>query len=91
MGGQDVSGDGSDRVEVDYIWPATLRLPVRPPKIVYLDLNHWITLSKALAGHPDGESHAEALKQCVRAVEENGPSPVKWLTLSNAILAPHAI
>jgi len=38
-----------------YGWPQTLRLPSRPPKLVYLDLNQWIALAKAMAGHRDGE------------------------------------
>lgn len=61
--------DGADRVDVAYVWPQTLRLPPRPPKLVYLDLNHWIALAKALAGHRDGEAHAEVLAACLRAVD----------------------
>lgn len=48
--------DGGDRVDFAYLWPQSLRLPLRPPKLVYLDLNHWIALAKALAGHRDGEA-----------------------------------
>ena len=29
-----------------YIWPNTLWRPKPPPKLVYLDLNHWIALSR---------------------------------------------
>jgi hypothetical protein len=61
---------GSDRVDVPYIWPRTLLPPVRPPKLVYLDLNHWIELSKALVGHRDGDSHRELLATCVDAVAQ---------------------
>jgi hypothetical protein len=61
---------GADRADVAYVWPATLRLPRRPPKLVYLDLNHWIAFAKALAGHPDGRSHREVLDGCLHAVEE---------------------
>jgi hypothetical protein len=61
--------DGADRVDIDYAWPRTLRLPTRPPKLVYLDLNHWIALAKAQAGHPDGRAYTEALVGVLRAVE----------------------
>lgn len=54
----------------NYIWPRTLRMPVRPPKLVYLDLNHWITLAKALAGHHDGKKDTALLDFCLRNVEE---------------------
>ena len=57
------SGEGA------YTWPTTLRLPPHPPKLVYLDLNHWIALAKALAGHRGGEEHKETLLACVDAVE----------------------
>lgn len=33
--------------EPQYIWPEQLVLPKRPPLLVYLDLNHWINLSRA--------------------------------------------
>lgn len=62
---------GSDRVDVEYRWPPTLRVPTRPPKLVYLDLNHWIGLAKALAGHADGQAYREGLEQCM-ALVENG-------------------
>lgn len=64
------SAEGRDRVDVAYVWPHTLRLPERPPKLVYLDLNHLIELAKALAGHRDGEAHVDVLTACLRAVED---------------------
>ena len=39
------------------LWPTTLCLPARPPRLIYLDLNHWIELSKAHSGHRDGKKH----------------------------------
>ncbi len=48
--------------------PASLVLPNRPPKLVYLDLNHWIALSKAHAGHRGGEQFRAVLEACVDAV-----------------------
>jgi hypothetical protein len=52
-----------------YTWPTTLRLPSRPPKLVYLDLLHWISLSKANKGRRDGEPFRDALRACVAAVD----------------------
>lgn len=49
--------------------PATLRLPARPPKLVYLDLNHWIALAKANTGHPGGEQFKDVLGASVDAVD----------------------
>lgn len=62
--------DGAERTDVAYVWPRTLRLPARSPRLVYLDLNHWIELAKALSGHPDGEAHSEVLAACLRALED---------------------
>ncbi len=61
--------EGADRVDVRYVWPRTLVVPPRPPKLVYLDLNQWIALAKALAGHRDGGRYEESLDACVAAVE----------------------
>lgn len=58
-----------NKTDGNYIWPRTLRSPVRSPKLVYLDLNHWITLAKALAGHPDGKKDITLLDFCLRVVE----------------------
>src|SRR6202521_6275176 len=52
-----------------YVWPQTLRLPPHPLKLVYLDLNHWIALAKAMAGHRDGEASVEVLTGCLKASE----------------------
>jgi hypothetical protein len=52
-----------------YGWPQTLRLPSRPPKLVYLDLNQWIALAKAMAGHRDGEAYKEVLTRCLGALD----------------------
>ena len=61
--------DGSRRVDVPYLWPRTLRVPRRPPRLIYLDLNHWIALAKAEAGHPEGNGYREILEWCCDAVE----------------------
>lgn len=58
-----------DQLEGSYLWPHTLRRAKPPPKLVYLDLNHWIALAKALVGHRDGRPHKGVLTACIRAVE----------------------
>jgi hypothetical protein len=58
-----------EQLEGSYVCPHTLRRPHPEPKIVYLDLNHWIALAKALSGHRDGHRHADVLKACIAAVE----------------------
>src|SRR6266581_2245029 len=55
-----------------YVWPQTLLLPPRPLKVVYLDLNHWVSLAKAMAGHSDGEASADVLIGCLSALERGG-------------------
>lgn len=40
----------------------------RPPKLVYLDLNHWIALAKAHRGHPGGGQFKDVLAACIDAV-----------------------
>ena len=52
------------------LWPATLHLSTRPPRLIYLDLNHWIELAKALSGHRDGTKHRPVLDACISAVED---------------------
>ena len=52
-----------------YVWPEKLRLPERPPKLVYLDLNWWIGLAKCHSGHHQGSRYAEALSACFDAAE----------------------
>ena len=59
---------GRERSDVPYVWPATLLTPVRPPAIVYLDLNHWIELSKELVGRSEGSQHQTVLNECIEAV-----------------------
>lgn len=52
-----------------YLWPHTLLMPVRPPKIVYLDLNHWITLAQVVSGSRDGRKDREILNFCLTSVD----------------------
>ncbi|MGW5846674.1 hypothetical protein ACWFQ8_01705 [Streptomyces sp. NPDC055254] len=44
-----------------YAWPGLLCRPQPDLRIVYLDLNHWISLAKAATGHPSGDQHGDAL------------------------------
>ncbi len=57
----------STPVATEYVWPTTLVLPTRPPKLVYLDLLHWVSLAKANSGHRDGGRYADALGACLQA------------------------
>ena len=45
-------------------------MPGRPPKVVYLDMLHWISLAKAQGGHPDGAPYVDSLAACVIAVAD---------------------
>ena len=54
----------------DSLWPTSLLLPKRPPKLIYLDLNHWIELSKAHSGHQDGAKNQWILDACLAAVKD---------------------
>lgn len=58
------------KVNGNHVWPRTLRIPVRPPELVYLDLNHWIDLARAFSGHREGEKHKETLDFCLKSAEE---------------------
>ena len=44
-------------------------MPARPPKIVYLDLNHWITLAQVVSGRRDEKRDKELLDFCLDSVE----------------------
>ena len=54
-----------------YCWPTTLH---RPPdaQLIYLDLNHWINLAKALSGHPDGRRHLDVLHRLLQSAKRGG-------------------
>lgn len=67
---------GADPSESGWVqrWPRTIRKPPADVRVVYLDLNQWIMLSKAMAGHHDGARYQDALDICVSAV--NGGSVV---------------
>jgi hypothetical protein len=56
---------------VPLVWPSALRQPPRPPRLVYLDMNHWISLAQAATGHAQGAGHLEALDAC-RATRSAG-------------------
>lgn len=51
----------------EYLWPTTVSRPRE--RVVYLDLNHWISLAKANCGHPDGARFSTVLMRCQKAVE----------------------
>src|ERR1019366_10024654 len=46
------------------VWPRLLELPSDNVNVVYLDLNHWISLAQASVGHLKGSSFVETLEAC---------------------------
>ena len=79
--------DGHDRTDVSYVWPRTLYREHPRRKLVYLDLNHWISLAKAHASHQDGGQYETALNACIDAVESGRAifvlSSVSYLEIAN--------
>jgi hypothetical protein len=55
---------GAERTEVRPIWPA--KLVPSATRLVYLDLNQWIALAKAVTGHRDG-ARSQAAVEVMRA------------------------
>lgn len=53
------------------VWPHLLELPSDSVNVVYLDLNHWISLAQTSVGHSAGRSFARALEAC-RAARSSG-------------------
>jgi hypothetical protein len=53
--------EGIHRTDVDYIWPPLVRPRQGAPRLVYLDLNHWIGLAKAATRHRDGGRYEDVL------------------------------
>lgn len=68
---------GVDRTNAKYAWPTSLVSPPPGTRIIYLDLNHWISLAKAATGHPDGARHRATLT----ALREAGDRVVTPLAL----------
>jgi hypothetical protein len=53
-GGDRHGVDGLARAsDLPYLWPSRLRRPDDDTRLVYLDLNHWISLARAATGHAD--------------------------------------
>jgi hypothetical protein len=48
-------------------WPSALKLPSRPPKLVYLDMKDWINLSHVTTGGAFADRYREALDACHQA------------------------
>lgn len=61
---------GADRSNVEYVWPRTLVQPRRPPLLIYLDLNHWISFAKAVAGHSEGKDFLPLFERCLTAAHD---------------------
>ena len=58
--------DGRKRSTIPHIFPTQLIIP--DPCIIYLDLNHWINLSKCISGHDDGKNYQTTYDACLDAV-----------------------
>ena len=81
--------DGRDRVDIPYAIPSNLRFPGL--RLVYLDLNHWINLSKCKSGHRDGQRYRAAFDACAAAVDEGSvlfPMSLSTIMEINAIQNP---
>ena len=69
--------EGRTRVDLPYTFPLNLRYP--DVRLVYLDLNHWINLSKWISGHRDGPRYRTVFDACVTAVSEgNAEFPISF-------------
>ena len=81
--------DGRDRADLPYAIPSNLRIP--DLRLVYLDLNHWINLSKCKSGHRDGQRYREAFDACAAAVDRGStlfPISLSTMMEINAIRDP---
>ena len=81
--------DGRDRVDLPYAIPSNLRFP--DLRLIFLDLNHWINLSKCKSGHKDGKRYGAAFDACSAAVGEGSTLfPISLATIMeiNAIQNP---
>ena len=81
--------EGRERVDLPYAIPANLRF--HDVRLVYLDLNHWISLSKCISGHKDGPHYRRAFDACTTAVDEGSaqfPLSLSTLMEINAIRDP---
>lgn len=81
--------DGRDRADLPYAIPINLRVP--DLCLVYLDLNHWINLSKCKSGHKDRQRYRGAFDACAAAVDEGSalfPISLSTMMEINAIRDP---
>ena len=60
--------EGRDRADLPYMFPSNLRRS--DVRLIYLDLNHWISLSKWISGHKHGPRYRAAFDACAAAVDE---------------------
>lgn len=67
MGLRPFAPDDAEYGFPDLIWPPELLLPIRPPRLLYLDLNHWIELARASQGSGRQE-YVDLLKALWEAV-----------------------
>lgn len=77
--------EGRDRADLPYLFPSNLRRS--DVRHVYLDLNHWVSLSKWISGHKDGPRYRTAYDVCAAAVDEGGAEFPLSLSLMMEIVA----
>jgi hypothetical protein len=56
--------DRCSELSIDLVWPSGVRRDASLPLLVYLDLNHWVGLTKAATGHRDGTRYQLLLEAC---------------------------
>ncbi|MFF1880563.1 hypothetical protein ACFVVC_03725 [Pseudarthrobacter sp. NPDC058196] len=59
-----------DMAPFDLVWPPGLTRPATPPALLYLDLNHWINLTKAKLQRGSAERYQALLYECRLALAE---------------------
>lgn len=62
---------GAERSDAEYVWPSDLVQP-GDTQLIYLDLNHWISLAKAATGHRDGHRYCGSLEVLRHARQTGG-------------------
>lgn len=59
----------STQEKSEFAWPLFHSLRPDKPKLVYLDLNHWISFAKAHVGHSDGKIYRPVFLHCLDALK----------------------
>ena len=65
-----------NRSPVPYLWPRRLLRPKLPQKLIYLDLNHWIELSRIKSGRARSADKRNLLDVLLRSVGQTAVFPL---------------